>query len=264
MATIDRALELKVRILATNRQCIGTRTEVSTITDIAGTRQSSDSETLSICTECIITCKSGIYIERSQWNAISIVEVEYRLVSILASTLCIDSSSKLAPVALELTANPGSVDIDGSLTSQLTGIVASTIRIPDTRLTLRYFDIHIIGVAGIDTITCLQHYLATIQHNRLAIEMFILEVINGTAIDIEFVEIGTTVELQSTVTHLIKISVGSLIRLADTAIHNQVGTISSLYLTTILAQYNRMRRSHGSIYIQLTLVGHGNGIVGCT
>ena len=94
--------------------------------------------------------------------------------------------------------------------------------------------------------------------------MGILEVIDCTAIDIELVEISTTVELQSTITHLIEITVGSLIHLADTAIHNQVGTISSLYLTAILAQYNRMRRSHGSIYPQLTLVGHSNGIVGCT
>ena len=94
--------------------------------------------------------------------------------------------------------------------------------------------------------------------------MGILEVIDCSGIDIELVEIGCTVELQYTTTQLVEITVGSLIHLADTAIHNQVCTCISLYLTAILAQYNRMRRSHGSIYPQLTLVGHSNGIIGCT
>ena len=54
MAAIDRTLELEVRILTANGQCIGTRSKVSTITDIAGTCQGTDGKTLAVGTECIV------------------------------------------------------------------------------------------------------------------------------------------------------------------------------------------------------------------
>ena len=88
--------------------------------------------------------------------------------------------------------------------------------------------------------------------------MGILEVIYSTLVDVEYIKICSTVQLQRTSSRLVEVTVlaGTLL---DTAIQNQRTRV--IDDTAILAKHDRMRSCHASRKSQGTILTQGDGIV---
>ena len=155
MAAVDSAREGEVGVVATYSQGVCCRTVITAIADISRASERSNGKALAARVERCGFCEGSVNIEGCERNAVGIVEVKYWFIGILRSAFCIDCTCKFAPVALKRTTHPCGIYVDGALTSQLTGIVAASVRIPGTGLSLWHNDVYVVSVSAIDTVVSL-------------------------------------------------------------------------------------------------------------